>query len=154
MSTPHTILLYLCAHITPYPGIAVSGGDGDAGTTAEVFVPSTGQSCSLPTLPDDRWYHTMDSKYICGGRYNQTSCIHLDAGNIIIYSVIVLIYIICSGKWTISHNLLQNRYYHCSWETEHGLLLMGGVYSPTTSEIVPTDGGEGGPSFAMKYRTL
>ena len=30
-------------------------------TTAEVFVPSTGLSYSLPTLPDHRYRHTMDS---------------------------------------------------------------------------------------------
>ena len=60
----------------------MSGGSGDAGTTIEVFVPSTGLSCSLPTLPDDRWMHTMDSGYICGGRDTLTKCLHLDNGNI------------------------------------------------------------------------
>merc|ERR1719186_2533016 len=114
-------------------GIAVSGGYGfgEAGTTAEVFVPATGLSCSLPTLPADRVEHTMDSLYICGGGYTSTtynSCLHLH-----------------NGKWTISHTLVDGRVFHCSWETEHGLVLMGGNSggSPFTSEIVPTDGGQG-----------
>ena len=72
----------------------MSGGHGTY-TTAEVFVPSTGLSCSLPTLPDDREYHTMDSGYICGGDYPAyTSCLHLDNGNIMVHmhNIIVLIY--------------------------------------------------------------
>ena len=60
---------------------------------------------------------------------------------------------ICLGKWTISHTLVEYRYGHCSWETEHGLVLMGGYFSLTTSEIVRTGGGQGGQTFDMKYYT-
>ena len=37
--------------------------------SVEVFLPSTGQHCELPDLPDSRYEHTMDSKTVCGGSY-------------------------------------------------------------------------------------
>ena len=81
---PHTTHIYVqCPHITAYLGVAVSGGEG-ALTNVEVYVPSTGLSCSLPPLPDDRDEHTMDSKYICGGVDTPTSCLHLLNGNVMV----------------------------------------------------------------------
>ena len=119
------------------PGIILSGGDG-ARTSVEVFVPSTGLSCSLPALPDERYEHTMDSLLICGGYGSSaTTCLSFT-----------------SGQWITSHNLVEERYYHTSWQTEQGLVLMGGVHSLDTSEIVATAGGQGGPSFAMQYSTM
>merc|ERR1711970_1340972 len=53
-------------------GILIAGGDG-SGTTmsAEIFIPSTGQTCSFPGLPDKRSYHTLDTvdgkPTLCGG---------------------------------------------------------------------------------------
>ena len=52
--------------IITMPGIILSGGLG-ARTSVEVSVPSTGLSCSLPSLPDGRYGHTVDSLIICGG---------------------------------------------------------------------------------------
>ena len=114
----------------------MSGGCG-AYTNVEVYVPSTGQSCSLPSLPDERISHTMDSLYICGGDYSSsTNCLHFS-----------------SGQWYTSHTLVEKRYGHSSWQTDQGLVLMGGGGSPSTSEIVPTAGEQGGPSFDMQYYT-
>ena len=59
-----------------------------------------------------------------------------------------------SGQWSNTYNLTEEREFHSSWDTKQGLVLMGGVYSLTTSEIVPTDGGQGGPAFDMKYQTM
>ena len=117
------------------PGILLSGGSSTS-TSVEVYVPSTGQSCSLPPLPDGRWLHTMDSLYTCGGVSTPTSCLHFSY-----------------GQWTTSHSLLEERVDHSSWQTEQGLVLMGGWSSSTTSEIVPTDGEQGVAGFAMKYST-
>jgi hypothetical protein len=121
--------------IISMPGIIISGGT-DAGQSVEVFVPSTGLSCSLPALPDYRNGHTMDSLLICGGygSSSDTTCLSFT-----------------SGQWITSHTLVEQRYAHISWQTEQGLVLMGGDYSPYTSEIVATAGGQGGPSFAMQY---
>jgi len=114
-------------------GIIISGGSGNL-ASVEVFDPSSGLSCSLPALPNDRWGHTMNSLLICGG--GGTNCLSFT-----------------SGQWITSHNLLGKRYGHTSWQTEQGLVLMGGGINSDTSEIVPTDGGQGGPSFAMQYST-
>ena len=113
------------------PGIIISGGDG-AKASVEVFVPSNGLSCSLPALPDKRYEHTMDSLLICGG----TTCLSFT-----------------SGLWITSHTLVDFRYDHTSWQTEQGLVLMGGEGNYFTSEIVATAGGQGGPSFSMQYST-
>ena len=123
------------------PGMILSGGyDAGARNNVEVFVPSTGLSCSLPALPDQRYEHTMDSLLICGGGpYSSTA-----ATTCLSFT---------SGQWITSHTLVEERYYHTSWQTEQGLVLMGGVLSPDTSEIVATAGGQGGPSFAMQYST-
>jgi hypothetical protein len=118
------------------PGIILSGGVGPF-TRVEVFVPSTGLSCSLPALPDERFDHTMDSLLICGGYDSSTltTCLSF-----------------ASGQWVTSHTL-EGRYDHTSWQTRQGLVLMGGYGSPDTSEIVATAEEQGGPSFAMQYRT-
>ena len=122
--------------IITMPGIIISGGgDGDKLTSVEVFVPSTGLSCSLPGLPDDRYRHTMDGLLICGGSYYETATTCMS---------------FTSGQWNTSHTLVERRYIHTSWQTEQGLVLMGGVYSKNTSEIVATAGGQGGPSFDLQ----
>ena len=74
------LLLYL------YTGIAVSGGSQfeSAVRSVEVYVPSTGLSCFLPPLPDNRYAHTMDGLYICGGDLADTNCLHLVNGNVMV----------------------------------------------------------------------
>merc|ERR1719153_1394297 len=49
-------------------GILISGGDSYG--SVEVFNPTTGQSCELPSLPYQRSRHTMDGMTICGGIFN------------------------------------------------------------------------------------
>ena len=87
------------------PGIIMSGGGGAFSSVeaVEVFVPSTGLSCSLPALPDERYAHTMDSLLICGG-YDYltiaTTCLSFT-----------------SGQWITSHTLVEERCDHTSWQT-------------------------------------
>ena len=49
------------------------------GYSAEVYVPSTGQHCQLPDLPDWRHSHTQNGQTVCGGYifYTRSSCITL-----------------------------------------------------------------------------
>ena len=58
-----------------------SRADCEKRTTAyqsvEVYVPSTGQLCQLPDLPDRRWLHTMEKMMVCGGEDTKTSCLTL-----------------------------------------------------------------------------
>lgn len=103
----------------------------------EVFVPSTGLTCSLPSLPDGRQSHTMDGLYICGGSMYPSieNCIHFS-----------------SGEWYISHSLAETRSGHSSWQTDQGIFLMGG-FEGYTSEFLPTTGEQGGQSFPMEHET-
>ena len=57
------------------------------------------------------------------------------------------------SEWINSHTLAEGRDGHSSWQTDQGLVLMGGYDSPLTSEIIPRAGEQGVPGFAMKYDT-
>ena len=122
------------APATKQEGIILSGGNRPDGTSVEVFVPSTGKSCSLPSLPDGRAYHTMDGNLICGG-YGISNCLSFS-----------------SGQWIITNTLLQSRYCHSSWQADQGLVLMGGysLEQGYTSEILQMAGEQGESSFAMQ----
>ena len=78
----------------------------------------------------------MDSLLICGGAYTYTTCITFS-----------------SGKWITSDNLYHRRDYHCSWQTEEGVVLMGGVVtgSQNTTEIVRVGVTQGRPTFPLKH---
>ena len=59
--------------------ISGSSGSDSVGHTAEVYVPSTGQHCRLPDLPDHRLWHTQNVRTLCGGDKSdtRTSCLTL-----------------------------------------------------------------------------
>lgn len=121
----------------------MSGGyEFDGRTSVEVFVPSTGQSCTFPSLPDHgRSGHIMDGLLICGSSRDKTA------------ATTCLSFI--SGFWFTSHTLLEERGHLTSWKTDQGLVLMGGMQyeNAYTSEIVPMAGEQGEPSFAMEYES-
>ena len=51
-----------------YLGLIISGGGPSSSyKSVEVFVPSTGQHCTLPDLPARRYWHTMEEMVVCGG---------------------------------------------------------------------------------------
>ena len=80
----------------------------------------------------------MNNNTVCGGgdgTDTETSCDQLT-----------------SAGWTRSHTLKYPRLYHSSWEVEDGIILMGGSYSGTTSEIAKWDGTTE-ELFSMKYNT-
>ena len=67
-----------------YSGLVISGGSplDSAGSTVEVFIPSTGQHCQLPDMPGDpRYGHTMEDLMVCGGGGSTgRSCLSLTDG--------------------------------------------------------------------------
>ena len=66
------------------------------GKSVEVYVPSTGQHCQLPDLPDWRRFHSMEERTVCGGQHNsdtKTSCLSLTA----------------EGTWERTTTLLEER---------------------------------------------
>ena len=116
----------------------ISGG-ADGRTSVEVFNPSDKTGCLLPSLPDSRADHTMDSLELCGGFYTSntlTTCITFS-----------------SGQWVTSHALTEERWYHTSWSTDAGIILVGGSGSGMTTEIISQGEYEGVPWFDMQYNT-
>ena len=57
------------------------------------------------------------------------------------------------GSWTESHNLIHEGWYHTSWSTSEGVLLIGGEGSPNTTEMVTWEGTTG-ERFTLKYRNM
>ena len=120
--------------------ILLTGGD-DTLTSAEVLFTNGSSICELPQLSQSKRYHTQSGLTACGGYVSGTerSCIKFE-----------------DGSWTtLTDNLVESRYWHLSWVTPDGdILLIGGFYSHslTTTEIVYQNG-TSIRSFDLKYRT-
>ena len=108
--------------------------------TAELYLPSSGLSCSLPHLPDYRATHTQESSgLLCGGLDTQDTCIQWSSD---------------TGTWEEILSLDNRRYGHVSWSpgSGTGTYLMGGYYdeSKRTTTLVRPDETKG-PGFPLKY---
>ena len=115
--------------IISMPGIILSGGAG-ASTSVDVFVLSTGLSCSL--LHSLMW--DTDTPWTASSSVVWVWLLYW-------YHLLVL------HLWPVDHQpltLVERREEHTIWPTDQGLMLMGGYYSRDTSEIVTTAGGQGG----------
>ena len=125
-------------------GVLITGGDAFSAAlkSAELYVPSTGASCTLPSLPDDRYDHTVshtisEGGLLCGGYYTEKSCIQWSPG---------------SGTWEEALTLDVIRRGHVSWTPfpYTGTYLMGGSPNFKTTTLVKNDGTvEQG--FPLKY---
>ena len=86
------------------PAIMVTGGGNDGAEKSVEVLHSDGTPwCSLPDLPDDRWYHTQTGLLACGGEDTKLSCNKFSG-----------------GKWKPSHKLKKNREGHSSWASPAG----------------------------------
>ena len=104
----------------------------------EVIFANGTSYCTLPDIPAERWGHTQNGLLICGGSsVTRENCMTLT-----------------DGQWTQSHTLLYDRYYHTSWALGDGrVVLMGGYYSETTTEIISPDSATSTEGFTLKYET-
>ena len=84
-----------------YSALIISGGYSDnidnsddysVYNSVEVFVPSTGKHCQLPDMPGDWEDHTMEGLMVCGGWWEEKSCITL-----------------IDGTWQTTTTLLEER---------------------------------------------
>ena len=107
-------------------------------TSSEVLSATGTPLCTLPPLYNRRYGHTQDGLLTCGGEYNPYTCDQLSAR---------------TGGWVVSHNLLEYRAYHSSWISPAGLVLMGGVNSPTTTELLSSSDSTSSYSFNLEYET-
>ena len=110
------------------------GGYG-AETSAEVWAPSPEEThCSLPELPSNMWdgltVDTVEGRVLA---CYQDSCLGLTR----------------SG-WEARSSTLHNRSFHSSAVTAEGLLLVGGLDSPLTTELLPAAGGPSRDSFSLQ----
>ena len=119
-------------------GVLITGGFGTS-DTAELYVPLSGASCTLPSLPDIRAYHTVsEGGLICGGDATQDSCIMWSPD---------------SGTWEEALILDVSRWGHVSWTPSsgnNGTYLMGGAYSERTTTLINNDGSQE-PGFPLEY---
>ena len=128
------------------PGIIISGGYGSFArdlSSVEVFDPTNGQSCELPSLPADRESHSMDGLTICGGSDISSLTGTTDTNTTCIT--------FSSGEWVTSNTLVEERVSHSSWDTDAGTILLGGYYSPNTTEKVTQAENEGVPGFTLQH---
>ena len=110
---------------------------------AQVYHPSSGASCMLPTREDNRGYHTLeDSGLMCGGYFTGASCVQWSSVN---------------GTWEEYLTLNITRKYHVSWtpDPDIGTYLLGGFGDSrernSTILIKPDRSQE--PGFPLKHFT-
>ena len=107
----------------------------------EVFLPGTKVSCPMQSLPTGRWRHTLstvDNQPVAcggGGSAEQKTCDIFKAGP-------------GQGSWENYAHLASKRYYHTALSSGGDLLLLGGDYSQTTTELVGK-----GLSYDLRQKT-
>ena len=84
--------------------LLITGGSGL--DTAELYLPSLGTSCSLPSLPKVTYDHTVDNDIVCGGSLTSDSCLKWSPS---------------SGSWEDMLTLDIERYRHVSWTLGSGV---------------------------------
>ena len=92
---------------------------------AEIFIPSTNETFSLPSIPGSpRVWHTLTRNVICGGVYPGTSdsCLQLTGSG--------------DGWQPYSSTLQTYRLAHSTWDSPQGIVLLGGYYQGSSTELV------------------
>ena len=127
-------------------GVLITGDKYAGSATAELYLPFSNVSCSLPEFPYDRFSHSVESNgLLCGGGYAHTvmrdSCLQWSPDT-------------RTWEWLV-RGMDIDRYAHVSWTpaTEIGTYLMGGVESLRTTTLVKPDGTHE-PGFHLQYETL
>ena len=106
----------------------------DSPSSAEFWTTSFGQEtrCLLPQMPRQMWQPTVE---VIGSRAlvcEKAGCLWLD-----------------KEGWQSGPDTVETRRYHTSALTDQGVLLVGGMQSPTTTELIPLDGEESRASFKL-----
>jgi len=122
--------------------VLITGSWNSPYDTAELYVPSTGLSCSLPKLPNNARAHTLESSgLMCGGVFTPDTCLQWSPD---------------TGSWSEELTLNTGRTHHVSWTPDNGIgtYLMGGYdgESGRTTTLVKPDGTQE-TAFPLKYDT-
>ena len=114
------------------------GGQGFPNySSVEVLYSGGAPWCRLPSLPDQRLQHSQAGLVTCGGYSSATSCLTFSG----------------AAGWAASHSLLEARRQHCSWASPGGVLLLGGLNTGLSSELLQDGGGGSTEAFPLKYET-
>jgi len=118
----------------------MTGGNNDEDlSSVEVYHPGTNTPCTLPSLPQKNGKHSQDGLVQCGGYGSPQSCHTLNTD---------------TAQWIKTHSLREERVGHKSWMMEKGsILLFGGDFGQTTTELVSDGSGVSTPGFTLKYET-
>ena len=110
--------------------------------STELFLPNTGKTCSLESLPTARASHTLDQLgdgtiLACGGFPGaSTRCEKFTPS-------------LPYGTWSQYSSLVFSRQWHTSLAGQHELLLMGGSNSEITTELA-----SGGQQYNLTQNTM
>ena len=123
-------------------GMLITGGWNNVRGTiylksVEAYNPYINKICKLPDLPYAVRDHSLCGGLLCGG-YNsrhRRSCLKLGPWGFV--------------KATVS--LKQKRRQHLCWNWPRGVLLLGGRYSPSTTELVSYDGSTSVSKFDLSH---
>ena len=110
-------------------GILITGGQNKSGrlSSAEVFIPGLNESCSLSNMTQSRFRHTQNDFLSCGGDEGKGNKCE--------------VYSPQRGNWRIeSYSLHYERHGHTSWSLNESVVLLGGWYSNSTTEIIHGNG--------------
>ena len=120
-----------CFFSVSYKAVLVVGAGTQVGAirnSAELFLPSSGTSCTLPSLSIGRTWHTVNNHVLCGGLWSAAdSCLKWSPD---------------TGTWEEMLTLDVGRYRHVSWTPNNGIgtYLMGGSNSPNTTTLIKAVG--------------
>ena len=118
--------------------MVIVGGLQDTGSTKSIEILNDDGTpfCVLDDLPQERHLHTHDGRILCGGESDPKNCIKFK-----------------DGDWVHFANLTQQRARHVSWKQDCKTRLMGGYYSPKSTEVVSENGSVTTIGFELKYDT-
>ena len=139
-------LCWRTSHST-IPGVLITGGEprDSVGVKVEVFNIKTKKSCPIANLPGGvRLKHSQCGRLLCGGWESSTqrSCLMLNP--------------LTRAFTPTSVSLREKREGHLCWdvEGENGpTLLMGGIHSRRSTELLSPDGSSSSANFTLTYDT-
>ena len=106
--------------------------------SAEIYLPDSKTSCTLPNMLLRRYGHTQDGDLVCGSWISDPQFRYCSKWK--------------NGVWNPSHSFKEWRVGHVSWATASGVYLMGGMGNMETSALVKEDGSVT-ECFNLKYQT-
>ena len=121
-------------HPTLAEGMLITGGwnyRGRSSKSLEAYNPYMNKICKLHELPRSVYQHTLCGGLLCSER----SCLKLGSWGFV--------------KATVS--LKQYRRNHLCWNRPRGVLLLGGLHSPSTTELVSYDGSASESKFDLSH---